>query len=143
MNNPNHDPHDYEQINQQSYRDRQQAIHLEEEQLRLLEEERRISLARRNLVFRRIINGIYFLIGALEVLLCLRFLLRLSGANPDNQFANAIYGLSDPFAAPFTGLFNSFGGGHYIFDITLLIAMLVYGLLGFLAVLLVNVFRDS
>ncbi|ACK72168.1 conserved hypothetical protein [Gloeothece citriformis PCC 7424] len=139
MNNPNHDPRDYEPINPQNYLERQQELHLQEEQLRLIEEERRIARARRTLVTRRIINGIYFLIGALEILLGLRFLLRLSGANPDNQFAAVIFGISEPFAAPFISLFSN----GQRFEVTLLIAMGVYGLLGFLAVMLVNLFRES
>ncbi len=73
----------------------------------------------------------------------LRFILRVTGANPDNTFAQFIYNLSAPFVAPFSTLFVSptADGGANIFDVNLLIAIVVYALLGSLAVWLVQYFR--
>lgn len=138
------DPH-----NSDDHRDRQPPAesrsqysqHSEAERLR--REEKRLREARRNDIFNRITNGIYLLVGALEILLGIRFFLRLFGANPDNAFALFIYGFSEPFVAPFSTLFISptAGGGVNIFDVNLLIAMIVYGILGGLAVWLVRYVR--
>lgn len=117
------------------YQQRRQTLELNAEAQRLQVAERRARAARTNLTAVRLINGVYFLIGALEILLLLRFILRVSGANIENTFAGFIYTLSEPFVAPFSTLFISptAEGARYIFDVNLLVAMLVYGLLGLLA----------
>ncbi|MBD0337257.1 MAG: YggT family protein, partial [Cyanobacteria bacterium Co-bin13] len=56
--------------------------------------------ARRRAIVHRSMWAITYLVGALQILLGLRFLLRLSAANPDNTFAGFIYSLSQPFVAP-------------------------------------------
>lgn len=129
-----------EDPNDQDYIRRRQEIQLQEERLRLQQEELRLANAQRNAKFAWVINGIYFLVGALEVLLALRFCLRLFGANRENTFAQVIYGFSKPFVAPFSTLFISpvFGRGSDVFDVNLLIAIAVYAILGWLAVRLVR-----
>lgn len=119
---------------------RRQQLQQEEEAFRLRQEERRLELARRNAPLVWIARTISYLVGALEILLGLRLLLRIFGANPDNTVAQFIYGLSDPFVAPFSTLFVSptGGDGANIFDINVLIAMIVYGLLGWLALWLIR-----
>ncbi|MGP1387105.1 MAG: YggT family protein [Thainema sp.] len=116
------------------YQREQQLRAREREEQQLAREEQRLAVARRQTVVDRAIAIIYFLVGALEVLLLIRFFLRLFGANPDNQFAQVIYDFSAPFVAPFSTLFISptFGGGASIFDVNLLVAMIVYALLGWL-----------
>ena len=105
----------------------------ERERLRLQEEDRRLAIARRNEIVTRAIEIVYYLVGALLILLLIRFFLRLSGANPENQFASIIYNFSEPFAAPFSTLFISptFGQSS-IFDLNLLVGMAVYALLALL-----------
>ena len=128
-----------------AYARRHRELELEAEERRLREEDRRSKAARTELMTTRVVNGIYFLIGALEVLLLLRLVLRMSGANAQNTFASFIYGLSEPFVAPFSTLFISptADGARYIFDLNLIVAMIVYGLLGLLAGRLVRVFMGS
>jgi uncharacterized protein YggT (Ycf19 family) len=131
--NPN-DPSNFE---------RQQELRRQQEALQLRQEEQRLELARRATTSNWIINSIYFFVGLLEILLGLRFLLRVLGANTDNTFAQVIYNLSDPFVAPFSTLFVSpvTGGGANIFDVNVLIAIVVYALLGWLAVWLVRLLQ--
>lgn len=73
---------------------------------------------------------VYFLLGVLEVILALRFLFRLLGANQFNGFVMFLYGLSHVFVAPFNGIFNdqALGTGS-VFEISTLIAMLLYALI--------------
>lgn len=76
---------------------------------------------------------IWLVFGIIMGLLALRFLLRLLGANPNNGFADFIYTISEPFAAPFFGLFSydaNLAQGRFEFET--LVAILVYALLAWL-----------
>jgi len=120
--------------------ERRQELEHDEEAFRLRQEEKRLRTARLNTPFVWIVNSIYWLLGLLEILLGLRFLLRLFGANPQNEFARLINNLSAPFIAPFSTLFVSptFSGGPYIFDINIAIAIVTYMLLSYLVLSLVR-----
>lgn len=103
------------------------------EELRLQDEERRVATANRNAAIARLVQVIYFLTGALGALLLLRVFLRLFGANPNNEFAQVIYGLSNPFVTPFDNLFgNPVLGKSQVFDLNALIAIGAYALLAWL-----------
>lgn len=87
---------------------------------------------------------VYFLVGALAILLAIRFTLSLLGANLGNVFADFIFGLSNPFVAPFLNLFNyqtAFGLSRI--EVETLVAIGVYALLGWLVVALLRVPRRS
>ncbi len=58
-----------------------------------------IQTANQNSAVARIISIIYYLFGAVEVLLLVRFVLQLVGANAGNGFANFIYSVSAPFVS--------------------------------------------
>ena len=67
-------------------------------------------------------------VGILEILLGLRFMLKLIGANPGSGFAGFIYGITGAFTAPFNTLLGSPAAEGSILEITTLIAMGVYAL---------------
>lgn len=72
---------------------------------------------------------IWFIAGIILTLLAFRFILSLLGANRNNGFADFIYSVSHPFAAPFFGLFNyqaEYGVSR--FEIGTLVAMAVYAI---------------
>ena len=71
----------------------------------------------------------YYVLGVLEVLLLVRLLLRLLGANEVSGFVSFIYSLSHIFVAPFNGIFNDQALGRSVFETSTLIAMIVYALL--------------
>lgn len=75
---------------------------------------------------------IWFIIGVMAVLLAIRFMLLLAGADPNAGFAQLIYGLTGWMAAPFNGLFNVNtnieGGGRFAPEV--LVAIIVYLLIG-------------
>ncbi len=50
---------------------------------------------------------IYYVLGALEILLTFRFILKLLGANVTNSFVSFIYTISSIFISPFVGIFNN------------------------------------
>ena len=84
---------------------------------------------RRANIRRRITTITYFVLGVLEVILLLRLLLRLLGANEVSGFVMFLYNLSHIFVAPFNGIFNDQALGRSVFETSTLIAMIVYALL--------------
>ena len=84
------------------------------------------------------LSGILYAIGGfIEVLIGLRFIFRLLGANPTNGIVDWVYDWSTPFVKPFAGIFGQdatiiSGQGAVVssvFDWTALIALIVYGLI--------------
>jgi hypothetical protein len=107
--------------------EQQQAMNLDEK-------ERAIARANQNSTIARIVNIVYFLFGAVLLLLTVRLVLQLIGVNAENAFASFIYGLSAPFVALFASLVqNPMLGGASVMEITTLIAMLVWAIVGWLA----------
>lgn len=83
---------------------------------------------------------IYFLLGVVEVILGLRFLFRLLGAHESSGFVRFLYDMSFPLAHPFAGIFTDpFLGGNSVFEVSTLIAMLIYALLAWGLVALLRI----
>ena len=73
---------------------------------------------------------VYFVLGVLEVILVLRFVFRLLGAHQDSKFVMFLYNLSHMFVYPFNGIFNDQTiGSASVFEVSTLIAMLIYALI--------------
>ena len=73
---------------------------------------------------------LYFLLGVLEIILLLRFIFRLLGANEYNSFIPFLYNLSYPFVFAFHGIFDARTLGKAgVIEFSTLIAMLIYALL--------------
>lgn len=73
---------------------------------------------------------IYFLLGVLEIILALRFIFRLTSADTSNGFANFIFNFSNPFVAPFNGIFNDQALTRTgVLEISTLLAMAIYALI--------------
>jgi hypothetical protein len=75
-------------------------------------------------------NFIWFVIGLILALLAFRFVLALFGANPDAGFTQLIFMLSAPFVAPFEAVFGVHRIEGATFDWNILLAMLVWALIG-------------
>jgi YggT family protein len=89
------------------------------------------------------INRILFtLLGILEILLGLRFVLKLIAANPASGFATFIYGITAPFMAPFTTLVATPRVEGAVLEITTLIAMAVYALFFWVLARIVLILTD-
>jgi hypothetical protein len=72
---------------------------------------------------------ILLLAAILEVLIGLRIVLKLIGANPNNGFAGLLYAFTGLFLFPFTGLINSPTSGGMVLEISSVLAMIIYALL--------------
>lgn len=94
--------------------------------------------------FQTIEYLIYFIFGVIEVLLAIRFVLKLTGASASSDFVNFIYKLTAVFAWPFSGIFRTATSEGLdttasAFEPSTLVAIAVYALLAWGIVVLIRV----
>jgi uncharacterized membrane protein len=85
--------------------------------------------AERRLGFAQVSRILWTILGILEILLALRFVLKLIAANAGSGFAVFIYGITGLFVKPFETLVGTPTSGGTVLEVTTLIAMAVYALL--------------
>jgi YggT family protein len=73
---------------------------------------------------------VWLFLGILEALFALRFVLKLIAANEASPIAAFIYGFTNLFLWPFAGLTVTPSAGGMVLEVSTLIAMVVYGLIG-------------
>ena len=73
---------------------------------------------------------IWLLLGLLEATLALRVIFKLIGVNPANTFASFLYNVTDIFLAPFASLAGAPAAGGMVLEISSILAMIVYLLIG-------------
>jgi len=76
-------------------------------------------------------NIIWFIVGFIDALLGFRFVFEILGANPYNEFTQLVYTLSYPFAQPFRSIFGITTVANSYFDWSVLLAIVVYLLIGY------------
>jgi uncharacterized membrane protein len=102
---------------------------------------RDVAAERRLQVFQ-IHRILYTLLGILEIVLGLRFALKLIGANPSSGFSVFIYGITGLFIAPFRALVGTPSAEGLVLEVTTLIAMGVYALLFWVLVRVIQIALD-
>ncbi|HVD30762.1 MAG TPA: YggT family protein [Methylomirabilota bacterium] len=75
----------------------------------------------------------------LEVLLLVRFAFKFLGANADQPFASAIYGITEPLVGPFRGIFAQ-PAGTPVVEIAALLSIVFFVLVAALIVALVRAY---
>lgn len=75
-------------------------------------------------------RAVWFIVGFIAVVVALRFVLLLLGANKEAGFMDFIYSLSGVFVAPFVGIFGEPTYGRSVFEVSSLLAIVVYLLIG-------------
>jgi uncharacterized membrane protein len=98
--------------------------------------------AERRLVFFQVIRVMWTILGLVEILLGLRFVLKLIAANAESGFGALIYGVSGVFTAPFAGLVTTPASGGNTLEVTTLIAMGVYALFFWIIVRVTRIVAD-
>ena len=78
----------------------------------------------------KITQLIWLFLGLLEAGLGLRVIFKLLAVNPANPFASFLYGVTDLFLAPFASLVGAPSAGGMVLEISTLLAMIVYALVG-------------
>ena len=71
---------------------------------------------------------IWFIAGVINILIAIRFVLLLLGANQSAGFVDFIYGITGALVAPFVGIFGQPVYGQFTFDWSSVLAIVVYSL---------------
>jgi hypothetical protein len=92
-------------------------------------------------------NGIWYLVGFIEIILTFRFVLKLLGANPASGFVNFVYTVTGILTAPFDNIFGvtkpQAGVVSSVFEPSILVAIVVYALIGWGIVKLLHLNRPA
>jgi multisubunit Na+/H+ antiporter MnhF subunit len=87
------------------------------------------SVYRRRTSNYRAIQAVWWIVGFIDTLIAIRFILKLFGANPA-PFVRFMYDVTWPFVAPFHGIFNTDQIGRSMLEPESLVAIAIYSLIG-------------
>lgn len=87
----------------------------------------------------RVIRFVWFVAGLIDVLVGLRFLLKLFGASTVSPFVSLLYAMTAPLVAPFQGIFPVSGSRTFIFEPASIVALVIYPLIALGAVSLIRI----
>lgn len=76
----------------------------------------------------RAMRAVWFAASVVDVVIGLRFLLKLLGASSQSAFVSLVYFLSAPLVAPFRGIFPNAGKGVFVLEPAALVALAIYPL---------------
>jgi uncharacterized protein YggT (Ycf19 family) len=74
------------------------------------------------------VQVVWYLLGLIEVMLLLRFILKFIGANQAAGFTQFIYAISYPFAGAFMNVVGPARIGNSVIDWSILMAIIIYSL---------------
>lgn len=86
---------------------------------------------------------IYYVLWIVEVVLFLRFALKLLAANPANEAVAFFYSISLVLVGPFNGMFGTSAVGNMILEPSVLIAMVFYAIIGYILVSFVKMIGSA
>ncbi len=81
---------------------------------------------------------IYYVLWIVELLLVLRFVLKLLGINPANELVALLYAVSGALLTPFSNMFAPSNFNNMVFEPSVLIAMVVYAVVAYVLVSLLR-----
>lgn len=84
---------------------------------------------------------VWYILSVIEILLAFRVALKAIGANPFSGFVTLEYAITDPFALPFQGIIKASVNGMSIIEWSTMIAAVVYLLIAFGLVELLQVIK--
>ncbi len=83
------------------------------------------------------------MLAVVGILLGLRFVLKLLGANASNGFVNWIYENSGEILGPFRNIFPAANLDGFVIEFSTIFALVVYGIIGMLAFYLIDILTPS
>lgn len=90
-----------------------------------------------------LVNIIWYIYGLVAILLVVRFVLKLTGANGNAGFVKLIYSITDVLSKPFDAIFGvttaSNGKFTSVFEPSILVGIVVYGLIAWGIVKLIDI----
>jgi hypothetical protein len=78
----------------------------------------------------RAVQLVYLVFGVIDGLLVIRLILKLLGANSAAAFSNWIYDVTNVFLGPFKNILSTIGNDQSQLEMSVVLAILVYALLG-------------
>lgn len=88
---------------------------------------------------RFVVSIVNFFITLVTGFLALRFILKLFGANGNNDFVGWVYDNTSTLLDPFRGIFsNAVVDRHYVIEFNTLFAIVVYMIIGFVILAAIN-----
>jgi hypothetical protein len=81
---------------------------------------------------------VWFIAGVIDVLIAMRFVLEMFGANAEAGFVKLVYGVSDIFMAPFIAVFGTSRVAGARFEWSALVAIAIYALIAWGIVALIG-----
>lgn len=92
-------------------------------------------------------NVVWYIVGAISILLAFRFILKLFGANQSSSFVDMIYSISGVLTGPFDNIFGvsktTSGEVDSVFEPSILVAIIVYVIIGWGIVKVFNINRPK
>ena len=88
---------------------------------------------------RRAMELVYLAFGVICGLLLIRLVLKLLGANTSAAFTQWIYNVTDFFLAPFHNLLPTIGNNQSVLEMSVVVAILVYALIGWVMARLIAI----
>lgn len=101
--------------------------------------EERIDEPERRVYTFKVTQLIWLIFGIIEGLILIRVVLKLIAANPAAPFAAFIYAVTEPFLQPFIGLTGTPSAGGVVLELSSIIAVIVYALLAWLIVKIIDI----
>ena len=86
---------------------------------------------------------IWYILGALELLLIFRVILKALSANSGSGFVDFIYNISAPFTLPFSGIFGATVSQGNVIEWSTFVAMAVYAVLAFGIIKLIQLVKPT
>ena len=78
----------------------------------------------------RAIQVVWWIVGFVDVVLAIRFVLKLLGGSTVSGFVTFMYNITQPLVAPFHGIFNTTVQGRSILEPESLVGIAIYSLIG-------------
>jgi uncharacterized protein YggT (Ycf19 family) len=78
----------------------------------------------------RAVQLVYLIFGVIDGLLVIRLILKVLGANPTAGFSNWVYNVTAFFLAPFKNILPTIGNDQSQLEMSVVLAILVYALIG-------------
>ena len=89
----------------------------------------------------RAAQAVWWVVGLLDTLIAIRFILKVLGASTASGFVQFMYSLTDGLVAPFHGIFNTAASGRSVLEPESLVALAIYSLIGWGIVSLIRLMR--
>lgn len=90
----------------------------------------RTSIYREGVYTDRICAAVWWVVGLIDTLIAIRFILKLLGASTVSGFVQFIYGITEPLVAPFHGIFNTTAVNRSELEPESIVAFIIYLLIG-------------